>query len=51
LYIWKKRYAHLRVTRLRELRQLPDENSRLKRLVADLTLDKHILAEVVDKAL
>jgi putative transposase len=51
LYIWKKRYAHLSVTRLRELRQLPDENSRLKRLVADLTLDKHILAEMVNKAL
>ena len=39
------------VTEMRELRQLRDENARLKRLVADLTLDKHILAEVVRKKL
>jgi hypothetical protein len=36
---------------VKELRQLRDENTRLKRLVADLTLDKHILAEVVRKKL
>ena len=46
-YVWKKRYAHLGVTELRELRQLREENSKLKRLVADLTLDKSILAEIV----
>jgi len=34
---------------VRELRQLRDENARLKRLVADLTLDRHILQEVVKK--
>jgi putative transposase len=34
---------------LRELRQLRDENARVKRVVADLTLDKHILGEVVRK--
>jgi putative transposase len=42
-YIWKKKYAHLGVSELRQLRSLEDENGRLKRLVADLSLDKHIL--------
>lgn len=37
----------LGLTELKELRQLRDENARLKRVVADLTLDKHILGEVV----
>jgi putative transposase len=46
-YVWKKRYANLGVADLRELRQLREENSKLKRLVADLTLDKSILAEIV----
>lgn len=41
--IWKKK-SHLGVSELRKLRSLEDENSRLKRLVADLTLDKHMLA-------
>ena len=50
-YIWKKRYGNLGMTELKELRQLRDENARLKRLVADLTLDKHILSEVVRKKL
>lgn len=40
-YQWKKKYAHLVVSELRELRQLREENTRLKRLVADLILDKH----------
>jgi len=48
-YLWKKKYGKLGLTELRELRQLRDENARLKRLVADLTLDKHILGEVVRK--
>ncbi len=39
------------VTELRRLRQLEDENRKLKRLVADLSLDKHILQEVVSKKL
>jgi putative transposase len=46
-YIWKKRYGNMGITEVRELRQLRDENARLKRLVADLSLDKHILSEVV----
>lgn len=37
------------MSEIRELRQLREENSRLKRLVADLTLDKHILSEVIRK--
>ncbi len=48
-YIWKKKYAHLGVSELRRLRQLEDENNRLKRVVADLTLDKHILMETIRK--
>jgi len=48
-YAWKKKYAHLGVSELRRLRQLEDENSRLKRLVADLTLDKHMLSEALRK--
>jgi putative transposase len=48
-YNWKKKYAGLGITELRELRQLREENTKLKRLVADLTLDKHILSEVVRK--
>jgi len=50
-YNWKKRYGNLGLLEVRELRQLRDENARLKRLVADLTLDKHILGEVVRKKL
>jgi putative transposase len=38
-YLWKKKYARLGLTEIRELRQLRDENARLKRLVADLTLE------------
>jgi putative transposase len=48
-YIWKKKFAHLGVSEVRRLRQLEDENARLKRLVADLTLDKHMLAEALRK--
>jgi putative transposase len=48
-YVWKKKYANLGSTEIRELRQLREENAKLKRLVADLSLDKHILAEIVRK--
>jgi putative transposase len=50
-YAWKKQYAGLGVSELRELRQLQEENGRLKRLVADLSLDKQILQEIVSKKL
>ena len=48
-YAWKKKYAHLGVSELRRLRQIEDENNRLKRLVADLTLHKHMLSEALRK--
>lgn len=49
-YTWKKKYAELGVSELRQLRQFEDENARLRRIVADLTLDKQILQEVVRKS-
>src|SRR5712692_9461184 len=48
-YAWKKKYAHLGVSELRRLRQLEEENNRLKRLVADLSLDQHRLSEALRK--
>lgn len=48
-YAWKKKYAHLGVSELRRMRQLEDENRRLKGLVADLTLDKQMLSEALRK--
>jgi putative transposase len=48
-YTWRKKYAHLGVSELRRLRQVEEENTRLKRLVADLTLDKHMLTEALRK--
>jgi putative transposase len=50
-YSWKKQYAGLGIAELRELRQLREENTRLKRLVADLSLDRQILQEIVSKKL
>lgn len=48
-YVWKKQFAHLGTNEMRRLRQLEEENNRLTRLVADLTLDKHMLAEALRK--
>ncbi len=50
-YAWKKQYAGMGVQELRELRQLREENARLKRLVADLSLDRQILQEIVSRKL
>jgi putative transposase len=50
-YLWKKKYAGLGLSELRELRQLREENGKLKRLVAGLSLDRHILQEIVAKKL
>jgi len=46
---WKKKFGGLGVSELRELRQLRDENGKLKQLVADLSLDKAILQEAIRK--
>ena len=48
-YRWKKKYAGLGVAELRWLKQLDDENRRLKRLVADLTLDKQMFQDALSK--
>ena len=48
-YRWKKQYAGLQSDQVRELKQLQDENARLKKLVADLSLDKAILQDVATK--
>ncbi len=48
-YRWKKKFAGMGVAELARLRQLEDENKKLKSLVADLTLDKHMLQEVLRK--
>ena len=50
-YRWKKLYANLGVAEIRRLKQLEDENRRLKQLVADLTLDKQMLQDVLSKKL
>lgn len=47
--VWKKKCANLHMTEIRELRQPLEENAKLKRLVADLSLDEHILGEIVRK--
>jgi putative transposase len=46
---WKKQFTGLEVDQVRQLKQLQEENARLKRLVADLTLDKTMLQEVLSK--
>ena len=50
-YRWKKLYGGRGVGELRRLKQLEDENRNLKQLVADLSLDKHILQDVLSKKL
>jgi putative transposase len=49
LYTWKKKYASLDVSDVRKLRQLEEENVKLKRLVADLSLDKVMLQDLVSR--
>jgi putative transposase len=48
-YNWKKKYGSLGVSELRKLKELEEENSRLKKIVADLSLDKQMLQDVLKK--
>jgi putative transposase len=48
-YNWKKKYGGLDPTELRRLRQLEEENAKLKKIVADLSLDKQMLQDVLKK--
>ncbi len=50
-YNWKKKYSGLGISELRRLKQLEEENRQLKKLVADLSLDKHMLQDVIAKKL
>jgi putative transposase len=50
-YIWRKKCSGLCLSELRELRQLREENSKLKHLVADFSLERHILQEIAQKKL
>ena len=50
-YLWKRKYSGVGVSELRELRQLREENGRLKRLVADLGVERQVLQEIVSKKL
>jgi putative transposase len=48
-YRWKKQYVGLEVDQVRQLKQLQEENTRLKQLVAELSLDKTMLQDVLAK--
>ncbi len=50
-YNWRKKYAGLMPSEMRRLKQLDEENNRLKRLVADLSLDKAMLQDVLKRKL
>jgi putative transposase len=50
-YRWKRKYGGLGISELRKLKQLEEENRKLKQLVADLSLDKKMLQDVVSKKL
>ena len=50
-YQWRKKYGGLGITELRRLRQLEEENRQLKQLVADLSLDKAMLQDILKKKL
>lgn len=50
-YNWKKKFGGLGVGELRRLRQLEEENNKLKQIVADLSLDKQMLQDVLKKKL
>lgn len=49
VYAWRKKFGGLELSEAKRLRSLEDENRRLKRIVADLTLDKQMLQDVVSR--
>ena len=49
-YVWRKKYGNLLPTEMKRLRQLEDENAKLKRIVAELSLDKAMLQDVLKKS-
>jgi putative transposase len=51
LFNWKKKYAGVLPSEMRRLRELEQENARLKRIVADLTLDREMLQDVIKRKL
>lgn len=51
LYNWKSRYSGMNVSQVRRLKELEDENRRLKQMYADLALDNRILKDVIEKKL
>ncbi len=50
IYRWKEKYAGLEPSQVRELKQLQEENTKLKKLIAELSLDKAMLQDVVKKS-
>ena len=50
-YNWRKKYGGLMPSEMKRLRQLEEENARLKRIVADLSLDKEMLQDVIKRKL
>ena len=49
IYVWSSKYAGMEVTELKRLRQLEDENNRLKKMYATLSMDHELLKEVLEK--
>jgi putative transposase len=50
-YAWKKKYASLMPSEMKRMRELEEENNRLKRIVADLSLDRAMLQDVIKRKL
>ena len=50
-YVWRKKYAGLMPSEMKRLKQLEDENGRLRKLVADLSLDREMLQDVIRRKL
>ena len=51
LYNWKKKYSDMQVNELKRLRELESENSKLKRIVAELNLENYALKDLIEKKL